>query len=57
MREALAGFEGTQLRYAEYQVLGTLAAFLRSRDRDEEAEPLERRRAELLSMEPATAAE
>ncbi|MBA2474648.1 MAG: tetratricopeptide repeat protein, partial [Actinobacteria bacterium] len=43
LREALAILEGTDFRFSERLPLETLAAFLRERGREDEAEPYERR--------------
>ncbi len=47
-REALGTLSGTDFRQVEYEVLEPFAQFLRDRGRDEEAEALEERRAELF---------
>jgi tetratricopeptide (TPR) repeat protein len=47
-REALATIADTDFRNIEHEVLGPYAQFLRDRGRDDEAEPLEERLAELL---------
>jgi len=47
-KEALAAVADTDFRNIEYEVLGPYAQFLRDRERDDEAERLEERLAELL---------
>jgi class 3 adenylate cyclase/tetratricopeptide (TPR) repeat protein len=49
MREALTWHQASDLRYAEIEALQTLAEFLRTRDRADEATPLEARLDELAA--------
>jgi tetratricopeptide (TPR) repeat protein len=50
--EALAWHQESELRYAELETLSAYAEFLRARDRDDEARPLEERLEELVAATP-----
>src|SRR5262245_29020286 len=55
-REALATVADTDFRNIEHEVLGPFAQFLRDRERDDEAERLEERRAELFPAAESSSA-